>query len=232
MATLPSAQPAKHDVGSSHNGAQQAAPNSQTQKNEHVEDVNASQLEDDAPVAAKVLKKRSKLDSKSKGVKRVRDSAGEAGPAAKKASIVTPKRVFYSDLGGIDDVLDEIQKLIERPLMHPEVCAHNFASYITNTYRCADSMVGHALMCTQHTTCPNCWFVVLVCIYLQIDEHFANRCGVNAGICASRSAASTWSAALWASRMWQDGAGQCHRHRVQRAISTNLRTRSRFWNVR
>ena len=34
---------------------------------------------------------------------------------------VAPRSVTYEDLGGIEPVLEEIKKLIENPLKHPEV---------------------------------------------------------------------------------------------------------------
>ena len=117
-------QPATQTIGSSsHTGAPQAAPTPQAQPKESGDDANASQLDDERPSGARTNKKKGKTqEGKAKSLKRVRDSAGDAGPAAKRASIVAPRRIFYSDLGGIDDVLTDIRHLIEYPLMHPEVC--------------------------------------------------------------------------------------------------------------
>ena len=118
------AQPASQTiVSSSHSGAAQPTVTPQAQPRDAGADVKASHLEDERSAGAKTNKKRGKAhEGRSKSLKRVRDSAGEAGPAAKRASIVTPRRIFYSDLGGIDDVLTDIRHLIEYPLMHPEVC--------------------------------------------------------------------------------------------------------------
>ena len=35
-----------------------------------------------------------------------------------------PRHVCYSDLAGIEGVLQDVRELIERPLKHPEVIAH------------------------------------------------------------------------------------------------------------
>ena len=37
------------------------------------------------------------------------------------ACCVEPRAVRYSDLGGIEAVLDDIRELVEYPLQHPEV---------------------------------------------------------------------------------------------------------------
>jgi hypothetical protein len=55
--------------------------------------------------------------------KRVRNASGSAGPPQRRQAITAPKRILYSDLGGIEDVLSDIRELIEYPLKHPEVNA-------------------------------------------------------------------------------------------------------------
>lgn len=105
-----------------HSQVEACAPSATQGQANTANDVNAPQPEQERNPEGKAGKKRSKaLDAKARSLKRIRDSSGEAGPAAKRASIVTPKRIFYSDLGGIDDVLADIRQLIEYPLMHPEV---------------------------------------------------------------------------------------------------------------
>jgi ribosome biogenesis ATPase len=48
--------------------------------------------------------------------------ANEAGGAAKRLPVLPSAR--YSDLGGIEGVLQEVRELIEYPLLHPEIYAH------------------------------------------------------------------------------------------------------------
>eukprot|EP00892_Ulva_mutabilis_P001467 jgi/Ulvmu1/11320/UM074_0035.1 len=69
--------------------------------------------------------KRADLKRDTRALKRLREAgASAAGTAAPSTgSITAPKRIFYSDLGGIEDVLTDIRQLIEYPLMHPEVYA-------------------------------------------------------------------------------------------------------------
>lgn len=157
------AQPASQTIGSSsHSGAPQPAPTPPAQPKESGDDATASQLEDERPVGAKTNKKRGKThEGKAKGLKRVRDSAGEAGPAAKRASIVTPRRIFYSDLGGIDDVLTDIRHLIEYPLMHPEVRhLHTFSVneiYTLTNATEVELRLGHQLCCLANTPVVLSW---------------------------------------------------------------------------
>lgn len=40
---------------------------------------------------------------------------------ASKSFLTAPKKLRYSDLGGLEDVLSEIKELVEYPLKHPEV---------------------------------------------------------------------------------------------------------------
>lgn len=55
--------------------------------------------------------------------KRLRETGGsDAGPMGTSGGFATvPKKIYYSDLGGVEDVLADIRQLIEYPLMHPEV---------------------------------------------------------------------------------------------------------------
>ncbi|KAI8101215.1 hypothetical protein M9435_001323 [Picochlorum sp. BPE23] len=55
----------------------------------------------------------------SPAVKRQRVSGG--GKSKKKMNASKPLPVLYKDLGGIDDVLQDVKELIEYPLKHPEV---------------------------------------------------------------------------------------------------------------
>jgi hypothetical protein len=43
--------------------------------------------------------------------------------AAAAAAAAAPRALHYADLGGVEDVLADIQELIEYPLKHPEVSA-------------------------------------------------------------------------------------------------------------
>lgn len=86
----------------------------------------------DAPSAANVeatkkaktrASKRVDVKRDTRALKRLREAGGSAVGAAgpSMGSITAPKKIFYSDLGGIEDVLTDIRQLIEYPLMHPEV---------------------------------------------------------------------------------------------------------------
>lgn len=67
--------------------------------------------------------KRPEAKRDTRASKRLREAGGsDAGAMGASAGFATvPKKVFYSDLGGIEDVLTDIRQLIEYPLMHPEV---------------------------------------------------------------------------------------------------------------
>lgn len=54
--------------------------------------------------------------------KRAREGPGvSAGTGPSAGFTTTPKKIYYSDLGGIEDALNDIRQLVEYPLMHPEV---------------------------------------------------------------------------------------------------------------
>lgn len=67
--------------------------------------------------------KRADTKRDTRASKRLREAGGsDAGPPGASGGFATvPKTVYYSDLGGIEDVLADIRQLIEYPLMHPEV---------------------------------------------------------------------------------------------------------------
>ena len=90
-----------------------------------------------AKVEDAASEKTEKSENKVAGVKRKREENNEAGDKAsskrqktmqstflnkKSYELVSNKR--YSDLGGIGDVIEEIKRLVEFPLRHPEVFEH------------------------------------------------------------------------------------------------------------
>jgi hypothetical protein len=50
--------------------------------------------------------------------------AAAAAAAAAATAAAAPRALHYADLGGVEDVLADIQELIEYPLKHPEVSLH------------------------------------------------------------------------------------------------------------
>jgi hypothetical protein len=57
---------------------------------------------------------------------RYQQSTAASAAAAAAAAAAAPRALHYADLGGVEDVLADIQELIEYPLKHPEV------SYVTS----------------------------------------------------------------------------------------------------
>lgn len=65
------------------------------------------------------LQKKRKVGGQPGGMKKAR-----AGGKLAQSNTATPLPITYADLGGIDNVLEDVRELIEYPLTHPEVYAY------------------------------------------------------------------------------------------------------------
>ena len=89
---------------------------------EERDDRGASGAAQQAETPTAGVQKKRKVGQQS-GLKKSR-SGGKLGTAKPTNNATTPLPVTYADLGGIDDVLQDVKELVEYPLTHPEVYAY------------------------------------------------------------------------------------------------------------